>query len=188
MPAKLGVQVCEGLVEEEQFQVARKCAGDRHSLLLATGKIPGESAHQALDIDASYFSNGFDVSWHFVFAIAQAQEKTYGFATFPVRDQHVVLEYHADSALFDRNRVKRHIVVIDFARVGVVQAGDQAQEGRLAAAGRAQQDHSFAVLYAQIEVLDGQDRRQFAAFVVKGFAHVLERDRSHAVLPGVRLS
>ena len=54
-----------------------------------------------------------------------------------VRPERVVLEHHADVALVRRQRVDAAVAEADLARVRRVEAGDQPQQRRLAAAGRA---------------------------------------------------
>jgi hypothetical protein len=69
-----------------------------------------------------------------------------------VREQRVVLEHHADLAALDRQA--RHVVAAEQdAAAGVrrVEAGDQAQRRRLAAAGRAEQHERLAGADRQVE-------------------------------------
>ena len=76
-----------------------------------------------------------------------------------VRVQRVVLEDHRDVALLRRDVVDDLVVDHQLALADLVEAGEHAQRGRLAAAGRADEHHELAVADLQVEMVDGADSR-----------------------------
>jgi hypothetical protein len=73
-----------------------------------------------------------------------------------VRIERVGLEHHGDVAVLGRNAVHHLIVDPQLARGNRLEAGDHAQRGRFAAAGRPEQHHELAVLDQQRDVVDGR--------------------------------
>ncbi|MCY1177578.1 hypothetical protein D9M73_178920 [compost metagenome] len=80
-----------------------------------------------------------------------------------VGEQRVALEHHADAALLRRQRHQVLPVQQDLPAVHFGQAGDAAQQGGLAAAGRAQQGDEFTL--ADFAVNVAEDRGLAVAFV-----------------------
>jgi hypothetical protein len=76
-----------------------------------------------------------------------------------VREQGVVLEHHPDAALLGRHERSRPgddlLADVYAARVGCLEAGDQAQQRRLAAARRAEHRHQLAALDLERDLADG---------------------------------
>jgi hypothetical protein len=87
-----------------------------------------------------------------------------------VRVQGVVLEDHGDVAVLGLLVGDHPVADGDLAVGDLVQAGDHAQDGRLAAARRADQDHELAAVDLEGHVAHGLD----AAGEL--LAHVLEND------------
>ena len=72
-----------------------------------------------------------------------------------VREEREVLERHADVALLGRRRPSRRAPSIAMApRVGLVDAGDQAQQHGLAGAGRAEDDDDLAALDGERDAVE----------------------------------
>jgi len=69
-----------------------------------------------------------------------------------VRVQRVVLEDHGDVAILGGFGDDRFVVDGDVAAADGFQAGEHAQQGRFAAAGRADQDEKFLVGDVQVEL------------------------------------
>ena len=90
-----------------------------------------------------------------------------------VRIQGVALEHHGDLA--GPRRQPGHGVAVDedIALGRLVQAGDGAQQRRLAAPRRAEQDEVLALLGRQVDAVDGPDRAVAAATAERGPAVVL---------------
>ena len=72
-----------------------------------------------------------------------------------VRVERVVLEHHRDVAVDRVEVVDDDVADEDLARGGLLEARDHPQRGRLAAPGRADEDHELPVLDAEVEVVDG---------------------------------
>ena len=86
-----------------------------------------------------------------------------------MRIERVVLEHHGDVALFRRHVVDHALADADFAGGDVFQARDHAQQGGLAAAGRADQHHELAVVDGNIDAMDDMRRTEC-------FADIADRD------------
>jgi hypothetical protein len=76
-----------------------------------------------------------------------------------VREQRVVLEDGVDVALVGRQVGDVAADQLDAARVGALEAGDHAQAGRLAGAGRA--EHREELVHTDVEI-DAVDRDDVA--------------------------
>ena len=92
--------------------------------------------------------------------------------------QSVALEHHSDVAVLRGNVVDQTAADVHFALGDLLQAGDHAQGGGLAAAGGADEDDEFLILDLQVEVGDG---RSGSARV--NLIDVLAANRSHNRLP-----
>ncbi len=66
----------------------------------------------------------------------------------------IALEDHGDVTIVGRQMADRILVEVDFALGLFFQAGDEAQGGGLAAAGRPDQGHEFGVLDVQVQAVD----------------------------------
>jgi hypothetical protein len=93
-----------------------------------------------------------------------------------VRVESVALEDHRDVAILRRDVVDHAVADLEVAGADLLEAGDHPKAGRLATAGRADQDHELAVLDLEVEVLH---RREVAVLL----RDVLERDRRHRSTP-----
>jgi hypothetical protein len=87
--------------------------------------------------------------------------------TDKMREQRVVLEHHAEAALFGRQRVYAPLVQPDAAVRQRHQAGHAIERGRLAAARGAQQRDEFAALYGQREFFERVGAAKAAAHAVQ---------------------
>ena len=151
--AELGVQVAEGLVEEEDLGVADDGAAHGHTLSLAAGKLRGllvQLAGQAQDLGRGQHL----LVDHIGIFLAQRQGKGHVFIDGHVSVQGIVLEHHGHVAVFGRGLGDVLAVQEQVAGGDILQACDHAQGGGLAAAGGTDQDDQLAVLDVQIEVID----------------------------------
>ncbi len=101
-----------------------------------------------------------------------------------VREQRVVLEHHAEAALFGPQRVDPLLVEPDAAAGRRQQPGDAVQRRRLAAARGAEQRDELALADRQRDVLEGVVRSEIAAQPIElQFAEIggMYRHGSHAV-------
>jgi hypothetical protein len=92
-----------------------------------------------------------------------------------MRIKGVGLEHHRQPALGGRHLGGVTAVDLDLAARHILQPRDQAQQGGLAAAGRADEDHELAVL-------DGQVQRRNDLHLAEFLLHIVECDASHAGL------
>ena len=74
-----------------------------------------------------------------------------------VRVERNELKHHSDVALGRRQFGDNFAVETDFPRRALLEAGDASQRGRLAAAGRPEQDDEFSIVQGQRETIDGRD-------------------------------
>src|SRR5262249_30508564 len=86
---------------------------------------------------------------------------------------------HGDVALLRRHAIDHALADADFARRDVLEPGDHAQQGRLAASRRSHQHDEFAVVDEDLDAVDDLYRS-------KGLSDVADRDRSHGTPPVAR--
>src|SRR5262249_29974007 len=103
-------------------------------------------------------------------AVAQAEGEVVAHAH--MRIERVVLEHHGDVAILRLQMVHHPVADGDGAAADVLQPGNHAQRGRLAAAGRSDQHDELAVLDREVEVRHGDD-------VAVALAHIAEDEASH---------
>ena len=136
----------------------RQRAGQRDALLLAAGQLVREAALDAGQADQLPAPRRRGRSRS---ALGQAMDAEADVvAHVEVREQGVVLEHHADAPLLGAARGRRapptswpEMRISPAA--GALQAGDGAQQGGLAAAGRADQHADVARAQAERDVVDG---------------------------------
>jgi hypothetical protein len=97
-----------------------------------------------------------------------------------VRVERVALEHHRDVAIARRHVVDDPVADAERALGDLLEACDHPQGGRLAAPGRAYENHELAVLDLQGHVVHG------SGAVGVDLAHPVERDVGHALLPPPR--
>ena len=88
--------------------------------------------------------------------LAQLQAEGHVVINGHMRIQSVALEDHRDIAILGRDIVDQLVVDVQFALGDFFQAGDHAQGGGLATAGRADQNDELFVFDVQGEVADGR--------------------------------
>ena len=104
---------------------------------------------------------------------AEAQRETHVPLDAHMRIERVVLEDHRDVAILRRVEIDDPVADADLAVGNVLEAGDHAQQGRFAAAGRSDQGDEFAVLDVDIDAV-----QDFGVPV--GFAQIPDDDTGHA--------
>lgn len=150
----LGVQRGERLVEQEHARAQCQGAGERDALLLAAGHlvrvavaVVGEP-HQVQEFGGPLAALGRA-------DLAHAQAEGDVVARAQVREEAVRLEDHPGVAAVGRDPGDVLSVDQDFAGVGLLETGDDAQGGGLSAARRAEQGEEFAGLDGQVEAVEG---------------------------------
>src|SRR5471032_530835 len=162
------------LIEQQQARAGDQGAGQGHALALAAGQLmrvaPGEVVqfHQL---------EGFHDALVAVVGVDLLHLQAEGDVLFHghVGEQRVALEHHADRAFLRAQRDDVLAIQQDFPAVYRRQAGDAAQQGRLAAARRAEQGDEFALGDFAVDVTEY--RRAGVAFL-----QVLDADEAHWLL------
>ena len=92
-----------------------------------------------------------------------------------MREERIVLEDEADAAVAHRNVGGVLVAEMDVAAIGIFEAGDHAQDRRLAGAGGPEQRHQLAALDIERDAVHGAER-------VEGLHDIVEAD-IHGVFP-----
>ena len=154
--AQLGVEVGQGFIKEQDRRFHDQGAGQGHTLLLAAGQLVRRAVAKAFQPDHGHdvvdFPLDFVLRQLFDFqAVGHVVEQ------IQVGEEGVALEDHGRITFVRRQAVDARVPDIDVAGRGDFKAGDHAQDGRLAAARRAEQGNELAWLDAQVHFLDGLD-------------------------------
>ena len=173
--AQLGIEIGERLVEQEDLRLAHDGAADRDALALAAGKLPRLALPQLVEmqdggrlVDA-LLDEGCVGTGH-------PQSETHVLLDRHMRIERIGLEHHGDAAV---GRVDGGDVAAadrDGAAAGLLEAGDQAQQGRFSAARRADEHDELAIGDRQVDAMDDMD-------IAEGFADALEFQTCHACSP-----
>ena len=150
---QIGIEVRERFIQQQHGGLHHNGAGQRHTLLLAAGKLgrvaPRQVAHfhhiQNLSYAALYFIAG---------EFAECQPKADIFRHRHIRPNGIGLENHGHAAPFRRQHGTgggKHLAIDrNHPRIGFNKAGNHAQRCGLAAAGRAEQRQEFPFFERQI--------------------------------------
>ncbi len=151
--AQGGVEVAEGLVEEEELGASDDGAAHGDALALAAGEGAGEAVEQGGEaehggdlVDALVDDRGV--------GLAQLEAEGEVVADAEVGVERVALEHHGDVAVAGLEAGDLAIAEADLAAGDLLEAGEQAQEGRLAAAAGADQDREGAVGDGDVDALE----------------------------------
>ena len=169
--AQLGVERADRLVHQHRLGPAHQRAPDRHALHVAARQRRrllaeqmrdleriGDAAHFAVDVGA-VLARGF-------------QRKGDVLVDGQMRIEREGLEHEGDVAVGRLQVLHGLSVDQDVAAVDLLQPGDGAQRGRLAAARLAEHDDEFVVIHMQVEVLDDLN-------VAEEFLDAAKLDLSH---------
>ena len=154
--AQLGVEVRQRLVQAHDGRLGHQRAGDGDALLLAAGEL-ADLAHELLlgqfNLGRHFAHELVDlILVHLLDAQTEGDVLIHGHG----REEGVVLEHHTDVALFNRDMGDVLVLDDDGALNRLNEAGDGAQGGRLAAAGRAEEGEELAFLDMDVDVLEGR--------------------------------
>jgi hypothetical protein len=182
--AHLGVERAERLVEQQHPGLDGESAGQRHPLALAARKLGGAALTEAAELHKveQVPDTAVDLARLRPLA-ARPHPQPVGDVVGHghVAEQGVVLEHEADATAAHRNARGVLVAEQDAAGARRLQAGDQAQKGRLARAGRTQQRHQLAGMNREIETGNGWR-------LAEGLGESLGRDRDGRVAVGAGLS
>ena len=154
--AELGVEVGERLVEEEQACVANDGAANCHPLALPTGELARQAVQQGFD--AEHRGGAVHPRLDLVGRRAPClQSERDVLAHVQVGVERVVLEHHGEVAVARTHLV--HHVVTDGNGAGVhlLQPRDAAEQRRLAAARRADEDRELTFGDIEVDAAHGLD-------------------------------
>jgi hypothetical protein len=166
----------ERLVEQQRARLEGERAGERHALLLAAGELRGKPVAEPFEPDEREEIGGA-ASTLVDRRIAHAQRIGDVLPDAHVRKQRIRLEH--DAALARTHGCRGHVLApeADAARLGPEEAGDQLEQGRLAAAAGTNAHDELARLDLKAEVEDPRP----AARVAEG--DVLQGDCRHGAQP-----
>ena len=170
---QLGVQVGQRLVEQKHLGFPHDGAAHGHALALPAGQLARLALQQGHDVqDARRFRHPARD-----FALGHAavlQRERDVLEHRQVRVQRVVLEHHGHVAVLGVYLVHHPPADGDLSARDVLQPGDHAQQGALAAARRADQHHELVVGHFQIDAVHDLLR-------VVCFAHLAQAYGCHVV-------
>ncbi|ESQ67962.1 hypothetical protein PA15_0306525 [Pseudomonas aeruginosa HB15] len=162
--AQLGVQRRQRFVEQQQARPVDQRAGDRHALALAAGKLCRHAP--ALVRQAHVLQGLFDAGVDLALRHSgHLQREGDVLRHAHVREQRVALEHRMHRALLRLDAGEVLAVEADLAAVRLVEAGEHAQEGGLAAPGRAEEGEEFAGVDRQADIVDGGEVAEAAGHV-----------------------
>ena len=153
--AQAGIEVGEGLVQQQQLRTWCQGARQRHPLLLATGKLVRITSLQPSQTDQlQHLGDAF-----LALALGQGlQTEGHIAADIEMGEQGVILKHHAHAALLGRHGIAR--TADDFTRQRDAasrygfQPGHRAQQRGLATAGRAEQHANLPGRQRQADILN----------------------------------
>ena len=165
------VQVGQRLVHQQHGRLHHDRPGDRDPLALPAGQLRRVAVQQLAQLDQGGgplhpLAHGGPVELPHPQAEGDVVEH------LEVGEDRVALEHHGQVPLAWRQVGHVGVADPDPATVGILQAGQQAQQRRLAAAARTEQHHELAVLDVELDVVDGHG-------LVEHLAHALEVDLGH---------
>ncbi len=143
--AQRRVEVGERLVEQERLRLAHDGAADRDALALAAGELARLAVEIVGQVERGRGLADLLVD-HVLRRLRHLEREGDVVAHAHMRIERVGLEHHREAALRGPDVGRVLAVDQDLAGGDVLEAGDQAQQRGLAAAGGADEDDEFAVL------------------------------------------
>ncbi len=151
--AQLRIQRADRLIHQQRLGTAHQRTPDGHALQVAAGQRARPLLEQVLDLQRLRGIHDALVDGLRGFA-GRTQRESDVLVRGQVRIKCVELEHESDVAVGGLQRLHRLAVDQDVAGIDVLESGDGAQGRRLAATGRTQQHHEFAVADLQVELAD----------------------------------
>ncbi len=153
------VEGAQRLVEQQQLRLACQSAGERHPLPLPARQCFGASRFEAFEPHELHQPG--DPLGRLLPAQPQALEPVADIGRHAhMRKQRVGLEHHVDRPPMRRQRGQVRPVEPDRARIRRLEAGDEPQQGALAAARRAEQAENLATREIEGDAVDGRLRAE----------------------------
>ncbi len=152
--AQLLVERAERLVEQQQLRPLGQAACERDALLLASRQLMGLALGELAELHE--LEHGLDALGDPVLGHAFAlQSERDVLPHRQVREERIRLEHHVDRAVVGRDVGEVAAVEHDAPRGRRLEAREHAQQGRLAAAGGADQREDLALGDVQVDVIHG---------------------------------
>src|SRR5215468_5260124 len=178
LDTQFGVKIGERLVEQKDLRITHDSASHRNALTLPAGQLPWVALEQLRQAENRCRAVDALVDLT-LWRAAQFHRECHVGGDCHVRVERVVLEHHGNVAFFRRHVVHDALADADLTCRDVLQAGDHSQQGRFAAAGRANQHNELPVAYRDIDAMDDTGHAE-------GLPYVTDCDRRHSLLPGCR--
>ena len=131
------------LVEQEDLRVPHDGPAERDPLPLAAGELRGPAVQERCQLERLGGLRHASVPLGLRGA-PHCERETDVLANTEVRIERVVLEDHRDVAVLGRQVVDAHAVDLDVPRAGLLEPGDAAERGGLAASRRAEEHEELA--------------------------------------------
>ena len=169
---QLRIQVGQRLVHQKSPGLTHDGAADGHPLLLPAGQLARTAVQKVLDVQ--HFGGLVHPPGNLVLGhLAHRQRKGHVVVHAHLRIQCVVLEHHGQIPLTGLGVIAQLVAYPQFAFADLLQPGNHAQGGGLAAAGRAHKYDELAIVDVQREIA----HRPLALVVY--FADILQNDFCH---------
>ncbi|MNX73660.1 hypothetical protein D3C86_1050670 [compost metagenome] len=151
--AQFRIEVGKRLIEKEHARLAHDGAANGDALALTAGQILRTTLQKLVDLQ--HLGHLVDLFNDVLLGCADIlKPEGQVFTNRHMRIKGVGLEHHGKAAICGRHRVDHVAANDDVAAAQFLKARDHAQQGRLAAAGRANENTEFAVLDIEIDTLD----------------------------------
>ena len=177
--AQLLVERRHRLVEQQHARALDQRARQRHALALAARQF----VRLARPRFSSFTSASMSATRSAISRLGQAfllEAEGDIVLDGEMRKQRVALEHHVDRPPIGRHLREIDAVEQDAAGIRLVEAGDHAQQGRLAAAGRTQQRKELALVDVERQLVDGGEAAEAACAGPRCAAAAAPSDRSMA--------
>ena len=152
--AQLRVEVRERLVHQEGLRLSHDRAAHRDTLPLAARERARLALEELLDLEDPRRPPHALVDL-LLRQLAQLEPEGEVLLDGHVRVERVALEDHRDVPVLRSQVVDDSVADADLAVADLLEAGEHPQRGRLAAAGRPDEDHQLGVLDLELEVVHG---------------------------------
>src|SRR5207302_9645124 len=151
--AELGVEVAQGLVEEEDLRLADDGATQGDSLALAAGELAWLALQQRVELEDAGGVTDPAVDLRPIGA-AHLEPERHVVVDGHVGIERIALKDHRDVTVARRYVVDDAVADLDLALGDVLEPGQHPQGRRLATAGGPDQDHELGVPYLQRKGVD----------------------------------
>ena len=166
LDAQLGVEVRERFVHQEDRRLAHDRPAERDALPLAAGQLFRLAIEKLVEAEDRGCGGDplLDVG---LGDLPQLQAERHVVADRHVRVERIALEHHRDIAILRRDVVDDALADPERAVADLLEAGDHPEAGRLAATGRSDEHHEFAICDFEVEIVDREDVTIFLGDMVE---------------------